>query len=80
MNSIYTHMDILNIRQQLPHGAIKEIAYRTNYSESSISQFFKGKISLSKSSDILNAAADVLEEHKTKEREAIKKLTKALDF
>lgn len=73
-------MDIVNIKKQLPHGALKEIAIRTNYSKSSISQFFNGKISLLKSTEILKVTADILREHKIKEKEAIIELTKVLEL
>ena len=73
-------MNISEVKKQLPHGALKEIAIRTNYSKSSISQFFNGKISLLKSTEIIEVTADILREHKIKEKAAINELTKALEL
>ena len=71
-------MDIENIRKQLPHGALTEIAMRTNYSKGTISLFFKGKATPTKSADILKATADILREYKIKEKEAIGQINEVL--
>lgn len=73
-------MDILDLRDKLPHGAQREIAKRTNYSESAICLFFNGKKKLSKYSEILNTAADILKEEKDKEIEAKEQLNKILSL
>lgn len=68
------NMDLQEIRNQLPHGAIKEIANRVDLTASTITLFFKGKCKTPKAPDILNAAAEILIEFKTKEQDAINKL------
>jgi hypothetical protein len=66
------------LKKQLPHGALKEIAIKTNYSKSSISLFFQGKISLTKSTDILQVAIEILRENKEKEQKVTEELNKVL--
>lgn len=73
-------MDIASIKKQLPHGALKEIAIRSNYSKSSISQFFNGKFIPLKSAKILKVTAEVLRDHKIREKEAINELNKVLEL
>ena len=38
----YTPEFIRGLRKQLPHGGIKEVAYRTSYSPEYVSFFFSG--------------------------------------
>lgn len=70
-------MDLQEIRKQLPSGAIKEIAKRTNTSTTTACVVLKGKRESPKKPEILQAAAEYLAEHKAKEREAMKALQKA---
>ena len=71
-------MNFTDIVKELPYGAIKEVAARTNLSTSTVSQVFKHNKKSSKLPEILKAAAEYLEEYKAKEREAMTALNKAL--
>lgn len=72
-------MDNIELRARLPHGAISEIAKRTNLSTYTISTFLAGKRKTNKEPLILSVIADVLEEYKAKEREARQKLDAILN-
>ncbi|GHS90808.1 hypothetical protein FACS1894203_0330 [Bacteroidia bacterium] len=63
----------------MPHGAIREIARRTNLTEGLISRFFNGKIDKSpQEPEILRITAEYLAGYKDKERKAKEALKAAL--
>ena len=72
-------MDIKELRKQLPHGAIQEIARRSNTSQSIVSKFFNGNLQqCRKDVKIINAAVEYLKEHKEQRRAAEEELQKVL--
>lgn len=72
-------MNYKDLRNQLPHGAIREIAKRADVTESLISRFFNGKIGKSpKETKILNITVQYLKEIKEQRRAAKKELQKVL--
>ena len=73
-------MNLKEIKHQLPHGSIIEIAKRTELSPSTISLFFRGKLKVMDSVKIIRTAADVIKESKEKEREAIAYLKEAIEY
>lgn len=67
------------IADSLPEGAITEIARRTGYSQSYVSQFFGGKYYLSdRNLCILDEADKLLEENKAFDKQAQAKLNTLL--
>lgn len=72
-------MTITEIRKQLPRGAMREISKRTSLSVCTISDVLTGRRKSPKETLILNAIADYLAERKAAEREAMDKLTAALN-
>lgn len=72
-------MNVYNLKSQLPHGAISEVAKRTKLSIYTISTVLSGKRKSNKEALILSTIADYLTELKTKEREALDKLNAALN-
>ncbi len=73
-------MNFKEIKSQLPHGCISEIARRTDLSISTISLFFKGKLNVKDSVKIIKAAADIIKESKEREREAMEYLKGAIEL
>lgn len=71
-------MELQELKKELPNGAIKEIARRAGLSTTTISQALKGKIKTSKSPEIMKATAEYLTEYRTREREAMQALKRAL--
>lgn len=72
-------MTLQEIKQQLPTGAIKDIAERTHLSQTTISQVLNGKLETRKKTTILQATADYITEYKAKQREATEALQKAIE-
>jgi len=70
-------MEEQQIKKELPHGSVKKIAERTGVSTSTVCSILKGKKSPQKAT-VLKVAAELLEDFKTKEREALKAMNKAL--
>lgn len=68
------------IRKQLPHGAVKEIATRTKLSTTTVCHILKGCNNGPNYYTVLKAAAEFLLEHKEKERIAMEALEKAVSF
>ena len=72
-------MNLQEIKKQLPAGAIKEIAKRTNTSTSTVCYVLKEKINSPKKPAILQATAKYLKEYKAKEKEAKEALQEAIE-
>lgn len=72
-------MNLSEIKKQLPHGAIKEIAQRSGLSTTTVSQIFNGIIESPKLSEVLKATAEYLKEYKAKENEAVNALNEVLN-
>lgn len=74
-------MDLQEIKKQLPHGAIKEIAERANLPFSMVANYFKGKSKKPhlKEAEILKTTSEFLKEYKQKRSEAINTLQEALN-
>ncbi|WP_321287823.1 hypothetical protein [uncultured Sunxiuqinia sp.] len=72
-------MIALEIKSKLPHGAIKEIAQRTNLSTSTISQVLNSKTKSPQLAEILKATAEVLKEFRDRERKALAELDMVLN-
>lgn len=66
------------IKKELPHGAVKEIAEKTGLSTSTVCQILKGGKS-PKTATVLAATAEYLNEYKAKELEARQALRNALN-
>jgi predicted transcriptional regulator len=72
-------MELQEIKKQLPHGAIREIAKRAKVTEGLISRVFNGKIEKSPHEpEILKVTAEYLTEYKAKEKEAIAAIQAAI--
>lgn len=71
-------MTLQEIKNQLPTGAIKELASRTKLSQTTISQVLNGKLETRKKAKILQATADLITEYRAKEQEATEALQKAI--
>lgn len=67
-----------DIRLELPHGAIKEIAKRVQLSTSTVSRVLNGIIDSPRKGDILKATADYLKDYKRKNKEAAEAINEAL--
>lgn len=71
-------MNLQEIKKQLPSGAVKAIAERAKVSTSLVSQTFNGRTNSAKKMDVMNAAAEYLNEYKAKERAAADALKEAI--
>lgn len=74
------NIDLKQIRTQLPHGAIQEVAKQTRLSSSTISRVLKGDIKSHKQPEIIKAAAEVIASYKAREREARTVALEALEL
>jgi len=72
-------MELKEMRKQLPSGAIKEIAKRTNLSTSVVCIVLREKKKSPRKAEILQATAEYLTEYKAKEREASEALRMAIE-
>jgi predicted transcriptional regulator len=80
INIKYKNMELSEIKKQLPHGAIREIAKRLNVTEGLISRIYSGKIENSpKTPEVIKATAEYLKEYKAREIEAKEAITEALN-
>lgn len=72
-------IDLHKVKEQLPHGAIEEIAKRANVSKSTVSTYLcgKGKQTI-KQSRVLKAVAIYLNELKQELKEAEKEMQEVL--
>lgn len=70
--------DLTGIREQLPHGAIVQIAKRAGVLAPTVSRALMGDKRSPKLPEIMKAASEYLSEYKTKEREAVQALNAAL--
>jgi DNA-binding LacI/PurR family transcriptional regulator len=73
-------MNFQEIKKQLPHGAIKNIAQRSGLSTTTISHIFNGVIESPKQADVLQATAEFMKEYREKKNAATKALTEALSL
>ncbi|WKW46735.1 hypothetical protein P3875_01290 [Myroides sp. JBRI-B21084] len=64
-------MNILKIKKGLPHGAIREIALRTNTGYLTVLNFFNGKCVPKNKTQILEEALKILREEKEKENQLL---------
>lgn len=71
-------MTLQEIRKELPHGAIREIAKRAELTDGLISKIFSGKVTSPKESRVLMITAKYLAEYKANEKAATEALQKAL--
>lgn len=84
INYKYTNMNIKNfatsgVRDQLPHGAIVQIAKRAGVLTQTVSRALKGDTRSPKLPEIIKATAEYLKEYKAKENEANQALDEALN-
>ena len=63
-------IDVLKIKEQLPVGAIQEIAKRTELSRATISLVMSGKARSAHKPEIIKCAVALISEYKEREREA----------
>ncbi len=75
MNKVLTQT---NIREQLPHGAIKEIAKKAKTSYYTANRILKGERRSPKTAEVLQVTANYIIAHKAKEKEAIEAVNSAL--
>ena len=72
-------MNIKEIKKQLSHGAIKQIARNTGFSATLISLTLKGVGDSPKKVEIIKAAAKIIKEHKRNEQKALAYLKDAIE-
>jgi len=70
---------IQEIKTQLPHGAIKEIAKKSGIGYCTVSKVFNGERKTNKLPEILKATAEYLAEYKAKEKAALQEITEAME-
>jgi hypothetical protein len=66
-------MDVKAIKEQLPTGAIKEIADLSGVHYGTVKGFFSGK-KTKENLKLMQVTADFLEDYKTKQKQAIERL------
>lgn len=66
------------IRQELPAGAINQIAKKVGVSKSTASHIMTGRYYSPRFPEVLEAAAEIIANHKAKERKAMQAINKAM--
>ena len=74
------NIDLEEIRKQLPHGAIVEIAKKAGVLPQTVSRALRGDKRSPKLPDIIKATAGYLAEKKTKEKEALEAMNQAMEI
>lgn len=72
-------MNIQDLKNKLPHGAIRAIAEKANKTEATVSKFFSGQVS-DKSGKIMIAIEEYVLELKNKETESQKKIKELVEL
>ena len=67
-------MQLEEIRKELPHGAMKDIAKSVGVSRATVSQFFSGALKPVKAVEILECAANIIRIKKERESKVMNDL------
>lgn len=75
-----TKQDLTGIRNELPHGAVVEIAKRAGVLAPTVSRALMGDTRSPKLPEIIKATAEFLKEYRERKNAATKALTEALSL